>query len=86
MRNLFDLLQRFSRSLNKDTFTKETIARVIEERTRVVLKPEDLLLKDGVLELTAGASAKNEIRLKEEAIKSELKELHKVNILRVLYK
>lgn len=86
MKNLFDLLQRFSSSLNKDTFTKETIARVVEERTRVILKPEDLSLKEGVLEVTAGASAKNEIRLKEEAIKTELKELHKIALMRILYK
>lgn len=86
MKNLFDLLQRFKKSLNKDASTKEAIISVIESRTRVVLAPENLSLKEGVLELTAGASAKNEIKLKEEAIKTELKELYRIALVRILYK
>jgi hypothetical protein len=86
MKTLIALLERFSRSLNKDTHTKETIARVVESKTRVLVPTENLSLKDGVLSITTGATAKNEIRLKEEVIKKELKELHKITFSRILYK
>lgn len=86
MRNLFSLLERFSKSLNKDTFTKETVAKVILDKTRVNLPLENISLKDGVLELNTGATAKSEINLKEEFIKTELKEALGVSISRILYK
>lgn len=86
MKNLFNLLERFSRSLNKDTLYKETIAQTIEEHTRIKLKGENLNLKEGVLELKGSPVVNNEIRLKEEGIKDELKERYKINITRILYK
>jgi hypothetical protein len=86
MKDLLKLLERISASLNKDTNTKETIARVISERVGASFKPEQLALKEGVLELTAGAAFKNEIRLKEEAILAELKEVHKLPVARIIYK
>lgn len=86
MKDLLKLLERFSRSLTKDTDTKETIARVITERIGASFKPEKLNLKEGVLEINAGAAFKNEIRLKEEAILAELKEVYKLPVRRILYK
>ncbi len=86
MKNLLSLLERFSKILNKDVFIKETIARVIEHKTRAVLLPGNLSLKEGVLEIKASAVIKNEISLKEDSIKDELRELHKISISRVLYK
>jgi hypothetical protein len=86
MKNLFNLLERFSRSLNKDTLLKETIAETILERTNIKLNPENLLLKEGVLELNGSPAVNNEIKLKEEGIKEELRERYKINILRILYK
>jgi len=85
MENLSKLLERFSKILNRDSFIKETIVRVIGENTGVKLAYENFLLKDGVLEILAGASSKNEIRLKEESIKTELA-LHKIPVRRVLYR
>ncbi|MSR87798.1 MAG: hypothetical protein EXS69_01360 [Candidatus Zambryskibacteria bacterium] len=86
MKNLFSLLERFRKVLNKDTLTKEVIIKVVADKTRVKLLSEWILLRDGVLEITAGASAKNEISLREELIKSELKEAHQILISKFLYK
>jgi len=86
MRNLLDLLGRFSKSLNRDAFTKEAISNIIFEYTKVRLTPEQIMLKNGVLEITTGATAKNEILLKEEIIKQVLKESQQVSVSRVLYK
>jgi hypothetical protein len=86
MKNLLTLLERFSKSLNKDAWTRETISSVIKERVGFSPSLENLNLKDGVLEINAGAALKNEIKLKEEAIKSQLKEAYKISVSRILYK
>jgi len=86
MINLSNLLERFSKSLNKDSWTKETILSTILEKTRVNLPQENVFLKDGVLEIRASASAKNEIMLKEESIKTELKERYQISFSRIIYK
>lgn len=86
MYNLSKFLERFTKALNKDRDTKETIARIISERVGATFKPEQLALKEGVLELSAGAAFKNEIKLKEEAILAELKEVYKLPVTRVIYK
>ena len=86
MENLSKLLERFSKILKRDASTKEAIAKVIRDRTRVSLKPEDFTLKDGVLEVNASAVAKNEIRLKEDSIKNELKSSHNLSISKIFYK
>lgn len=85
MRNLSSLLERFSRILNKDSFTKETITQVIQSRSKVLLGPESFSFKDGVLAVSASAAAKNEIRLKEEGIIGELKN-NKIFVSRIIYK
>jgi hypothetical protein len=85
VKNLFNLLERLSNSLNKDSLVKQEIAQVIKDRTRVTLEPEKLVLKDGVLELQAGATAKNEIMFKEAQIKDELK-FKGITVARILYK
>ena len=86
MKNLLHLLERFSNSLHKDTLIKERIAETIFTYTKVKITNDKLLLKEGVLELEASAVVKNEIKLKEESIKTELKERFRINITRVLYK
>ena len=86
MKDLFALLERFSRSLNKDSWIKETISQVISDKTGATLKTETFSLKNGVLEISAGASLKNEIKLKEDLILAELKEARKIPVTRILYK
>jgi hypothetical protein len=80
MKHLLDLLNRFSKSLSKDTLAKENISKTIFNHTKVNLLPENINLKDGVLEITTFATAKNEIKLKEEMIKNEVK------VSRIFYK
>ena len=86
MHNLKSLLERFTNSLNKDEITRGAVREAVLVSTGVKLSLENITLKDGVLTISAGAAAKNEIRLKEEAIKQELKALHQVNISRIIYK
>ena len=86
MKNLLNLLERFSKVLNKDTLTKEAIAKVVEEKTKVHLARENFTLKDTILEISSGSSAKNEIRLKEDLIKDELKNSHQILVSRIFYK
>ncbi len=77
---LSNLLERFSKNLNKSTETKNAIIDTIKNKTRVVLDYKNINFKDGVLEIEASPSAKNEIKLKEDEIKKELK------ISRIFYK
>lgn len=86
MKNLFSLLERFSKILNKDASTKEAISQVIQNKIGVALPPDKFLLKDGVLEITSSPVIKNEISLKEGSIKDELKEVHRISVSRILYK
>ncbi|KKW15520.1 MAG: hypothetical protein UY54_C0008G0011 [Parcubacteria group bacterium GW2011_GWA2_50_10b] len=86
MKNLLSLLERFSKALNKDTETKETIAAVIQKRTGAGIPADKILWKDGVLEISASPAVKNEIALKEAAIKDELKEVYRLSVSRIVYK
>ena len=86
MKNLLSLLEKFSKVLNKESQTKQAIAEVIQKRVGAVVGPDKFLLKDGVLEVSASPTVKNEISLKEAAIKDELKESHGISISRILYK
>ena len=79
MKILTDLLERFSQSLNKDRLIRENILRVIKEKTGTV--PENINLKEGILEVSARPALRNEIKLKEIQILNELK-----NVSRIIYK
>lgn len=86
MENLSKLLERFSRSLNKDTLTKGFISETIKNTTKINLEGESVNLKDGILTIQCSPVLKNELKLKEERILTELKERHNIRISRVLYK
>ena len=85
MKNLFNLLERFSKSLNNDAYIKDAISKTIKEKCRVNLDLEKISLKDGVLEIETTQAAKNEINLKESNIKGELAS-QKIFVSRILYK
>ena len=85
MKNLRNLLERFSNSLNKDVIQKETVISTVHNIARVKLTEDNISIKNGVLEITTGAAAKNEIVLKEDAILGELRS-RGVNITRFLFK
>ena len=86
MRNLLDLLGRFTKSLNKNSLVKEGVSTIIQKNTKVSLLPESFSLKDGVLTISTSPSAKNEIILKEESIKSELRETYNIFVSKMLFK
>lgn len=80
MRNLSSLLGRLSKVLNEDSSRKELVINTIKEKTGILLNSGQIFIKDGNLEIKASPAANNEIRLKEEDIRKELK------LLRVLYR
>lgn len=86
MKDLFNLLSRFTHTLNRDTLIKEKIIQTLEKFTFIELNPDKLEIKDGVLMLEATPVTKSAINLKEDEIKTELKEVHKISIKRILYK
>ena len=85
MKNLFELLERFSKSLNQDQFTKDTIIATIENQTKIKLSPEKVSLKEGVLEIVATPVVKSEIALREQDLKQDLKSKN-IFVSRILYK
>jgi hypothetical protein len=87
MKNLSSLLERLSKVLNKDTVIKESVTRVIKEKIGIEIPQENINLnKEGVLEIISSPSANNEIRLKEEYIKTELREVYNISISRIFFK
>ncbi len=80
MKGLDSLLNRISSILDEEELRKKSIQDFIREKTKVTLNLEQIFLKDGVLEIEASPSAKNEIKLKEDLLKRELK------ISRILYR
>lgn len=80
MRGLNSLLGRVSNALNREGLHKKLIIDVIEKKTKITLKPEQVFLKNGILEIKAHPVLKNEIKLKEDLLKQELK------VLRILFK
>lgn len=86
MKNLNSLLERLSRVLNKDELIKSSVVSVLRDSVGVTISTNKINLKEGVLEVEASPAIKNEIKLKEERIKDELKEVYKINLIRILYK
>jgi hypothetical protein len=85
MKNLSALLERLSRSLNKDSVLKEGVIEAVFKETNIKLDQNKISLKNGVLQISASPVVNNEIKLKEERIKNGLREKN-IFILRVLYK
>lgn len=85
MKNLLSLLEKFSKILDKDKSIKETVSRVIREKTGAIIQEESVSIRNGVLELALSATVKNEVSLKEQVIKEELSK-HQVFFSRILYK
>jgi len=73
MMDLKSLLERLSNSLNKDTKLKDQVIQIIKNHTHIEINPNQINLKDGILEINANPIINNEIRLKENLIKPELR-------------
>lgn len=88
MKDLSDLLQRLSSTLNKKTLAKESVIETVKRTTNITLKEENISIKadEGVLELNTSPVIKNEILLKEAQIIQELGEVHNLKLRRILYK
>ncbi|MEX0919422.1 MAG: hypothetical protein WDZ64_01575 [Parcubacteria group bacterium] len=87
MRNISSLLEKISHLLDKDSVIKDSIQKVVEEKTRVKILKDNFILKEGVLEISSiSPTAKNEINLKETLIKKELKDSYNIIISRIFYK
>lgn len=86
MKNIGSLLERLSKILNKDQAIKNSVIEAIKKMTGVTLSSESVELKEGILHISSFPAALNEIRLKEERIKDELREVYKISILKIFYK
>ena len=85
MKNLTEFLSRIRNAVDKDSIIKNKIYEIVLDKTRVKLDPEKIFIKNDVLEVVAGNTAKAEIKLKEEEILSSLNR-DKVFIRRIFYK
>jgi hypothetical protein len=85
MRHLSALLERFKRSLGKDTGNKDAVIAVVQESTGITLKPEEINISNFTLEITSTPPKKHEIRMREEKILSEVRTRTHQNISRIFY-
>ncbi len=86
MKTLSTLLERFKKSLGKDTINKDLIISTIENSVGIRLKKEEVNIKESILEIFSSPAKKNEIKLKEEQILSEIHAQTRQNISRIFYK
>lgn len=86
MKTLSSLLERFKKSLGKDTVNKDLIISVIESAVSIKLKQEEVNIKESTLEINSSPAKKNEIKLKEDLILSEIRAQTHQNISRIFYK
>ncbi len=86
MKNLSSLLERFSKSLGKDVLAKEAVITAIFDLSSVELKPEEIMIKEGVLEICSTPGKNNAIRLKEERIIDMLRNERGIKLSKIFYK
>ncbi|MHB0978305.1 MAG: hypothetical protein ACYC1K_02820 [Minisyncoccota bacterium] len=86
MKTLSALLERFKKSLGKDTVNKDLIISIIENFVGIRLKAEEVNIKEATLEIISSPAKKNEIKLKEEQILFEIRAQTHQNISRIFYK
>ncbi len=86
MKNLSSLLERFKKSLGKDTLAREAVINCVESFSSVKLKAEEISIKENVLEIKTSSMKKNEIRLKELLILDALQTRFGLPINRIFYR
>ncbi len=86
MKNLSNLIQRFSTLLDKKTLVKESVAAAIKEATDLTVSIDKISINDSVLEINTSPAVKSEIMLKANSILSELKNSKGIHLSRILYK
>ncbi len=86
MLNLETLLGRFRKSLGRNILAKEAVIGAVESTTGIRLKDEEINIKEFTLEITSSPIKKNEIKLHEAEILSEIRARTGQNINKVFYK
>lgn len=86
MKEFGSLLKKVFVSLNRDNLERESILFTLKNTAGITLTSSNIFIKDGVLEITANPTIKNEIKIKEERILNELRKEHNLSYSRVLYK
>jgi hypothetical protein len=86
MLNLESLLERFRKSIGRNVLAKESVVFAVESVTGIKLKPEEISIKEFTLEINSSPVKKNEIKLKEEKVLSEIRNQTGQNITKVFYK
>jgi hypothetical protein len=86
MLDLGSLLGRFRKSLGRNVLAKESVILAVESITGIRLLPEEINIKEFTLEITSSPIKKNEIKLKEGQILSEVRARTGQNISKIFYK
>ncbi len=86
MKTLQDLLTRISKSLGRDVVGRGVVLKCIKEVAGFDLNPEDIAIKGDTLEVVASPTKKNEIKLHETEILSEITKTGGLRLSRILYK
>jgi len=86
MLDLSTLLGRFKKSLGKNVLAKESVILSVESISGIRLLPEEINIKDFTLEIISSPIKKNEIKLKENQILSEIRGRTGQNIRKIFYK
>ena len=86
MINLSLLLEKFSQALDRESRHREIIEKVIKDKTGIALESGAVFKKDGVVEINATPAVKNEIALREQEIRAELKSVYRLTVTRIVYK
>jgi len=78
MFNISSFLEKFSKNLKNNSFLKGLIIDVVKNQTNILLKEEDLEIKEGVVFITSSPGVKNKIFIHKENILIEINKTNKI--------
>lgn len=86
METLSSLLGRFRKSIGRNILAKESIISAVDSVAGINLSPEEINIKEFVLEISSSPIKKNEIRLHEREVLAQVRALTGQNISKIFYK
>ena len=86
MLDLESLLGRFRKSIGRNVLAKESVISAIDSVAGINLSPEEINIKEFVLEISSSPIKKNEIRLHEQEILARVRALTGQKISKIFYK
>lgn len=86
MIDLGSLLGRFKKSIGRNILAKESVISAVDSVVGINLSPEEINIKEFVLEIDSSSIKKNEIRLHEREVLAQVRALTGQNISKIFYK